>query len=156
MQQAVAENVTKLSEGAVEVFPIMNHLAFEVVAKSLFTYENNDVTLERLEQITHDIQVNLIKEIRQPFKRWYFHLNGQLKHTEALAQEARDLILAIIEARREQAKTYDDLLDMLLASTYEDGSKMTNEQLIDEILILFVAGHKTTSNALRACLTKKD
>ena len=40
------------------------------------------------------------------------------------------------------------MLDMLLSAQYEDGSHMTNEQLIDEILILFVAGHETTANAL--------
>src|SRR5690606_13406443 len=43
---------------------------------------------------------------------------------------------------------YGDLLDMLLEAHYEDGSFMDEEQLIDEILILFIAGHETTSNAL--------
>ena len=38
---------------------------------------------------------------------------------------------------------------MLLKAKYEeDGTSMTNEQLIDEILIFFVAGHETTANAL--------
>lgn len=37
---------------------------------------------------------------------------------------------------------------MLLDSRYEDGNGMEEEQLIDEILILFTAGHETTSNAL--------
>jgi cytochrome P450 len=35
---------------------------------------------------------------------------------------------------------------MLLSAKYEDGSKMDENQLVDEILILF-AGHETTSNA---------
>ena len=37
---------------------------------------------------------------------------------------------------------------MLLDARYEDGREMSQEQLIDEILILFVAGHETTANAL--------
>jgi cytochrome P450 len=37
---------------------------------------------------------------------------------------------------------------MLLSAKYEDGSKMDENQLVDEILILFAAGHETTSNAL--------
>jgi len=37
---------------------------------------------------------------------------------------------------------------MLLSAKYEDGSSMEEKQLLDEILILFVAGHETTSNAL--------
>ena len=37
---------------------------------------------------------------------------------------------------------------MLLSARYDDGSSMEEKQLLDEILILFVAGHETTSNAL--------
>lgn len=37
---------------------------------------------------------------------------------------------------------------MLLEARYEDGNCMDEEQLIDEIFILFTAGHETTSNAL--------
>jgi cytochrome P450 len=37
---------------------------------------------------------------------------------------------------------------MLLSAKYEDGFKMDENQLVDEILILFAAGHETTSNAL--------
>ena len=37
---------------------------------------------------------------------------------------------------------------MLLETRYEDGQGMTEDQLIDEILIIFTAGHETTSNAL--------
>jgi len=37
---------------------------------------------------------------------------------------------------------------MLLSAKYEDGSSMEENQLVDEILILFAAGHETTSNAL--------
>jgi cytochrome P450 len=37
---------------------------------------------------------------------------------------------------------------MLLNATYEDGTHMPRRQLIDEVLILFTAGHETTANAL--------
>jgi cytochrome P450 len=37
---------------------------------------------------------------------------------------------------------------MLLEARYEDGSPMPRKQLIDEVLILFTAGHETTANAL--------
>ena len=37
---------------------------------------------------------------------------------------------------------------MLLQARYEDGSPMPRAQLIDELIILFTAGHETTANAL--------
>ncbi len=53
-----------------------------------------------------------------------------------------------MKERKESGKRENDLLDMLLDARYEDGNEMDSEQLIDEILILFTAGHETTSNAL--------
>jgi cytochrome P450 len=55
----------------------------------------------------------------------------------------------VIRARKASKERPDDLLTMLLESTYEDtGFGMEEEQLIDECLILFVAGHETSANAL--------
>ncbi len=130
------------------IYPFMSDLAFQVVAKSLFSYTDTKNIISRLQYITETAQKSLIKEIRQPYKRWWFHLSGKIKGTLRLTQEARDILNGIIEERKNSKEKYNDLLDMLLEARYEDGSAMDNEQLIDEILILFTAGHETTSNAL--------
>jgi cytochrome P450 len=55
----------------------------------------------------------------------------------------------MIEERRKSGKDNGDLLSMLLLSVDEDGSGgMTNEQVRDEALTLFLAGHETTATAL--------
>src|SRR5258708_34725822 len=41
-----------------------------------------------------------------------------------------------------------DLLSMLLHAQDEDGSRMTDRQLRDEVITLFLAGHETTALAL--------
>lgn len=137
---------------AADVFPVMSDLAFQVVAKALFSYTDTGTTIARLQEITEAIQESFIKEIRQPYKRWWFRVNGMLKHTHDLATEARTILATIIEERRTSGKRADDLLDMLLEARYEDGTGMETTQLIDEILILFTAGHETTSNALSFAL----
>ena len=59
----------------------------------------------------------------------------------------------IIAERQANPAEADDLLDMLIKSTYQDtGEKMNTTQLLDESLILFTAGHETTANALGWCL----
>ncbi len=149
IKNVISEELTKIHPGeTMDVFPLMSDLAFKVVAKSLFSYTDTGTTISRLQFITETAQKSLIKEIRQPYKRWWFNLSGKTKSTLDLAQEGRDILNVIIEERRASNKVYDDLLDMLLASKYDDGSTMNNEQLIDEIMILFIAGHETTSNAL--------
>ncbi|HVH65042.1 MAG TPA: cytochrome P450 [Candidatus Acidoferrum sp.] len=55
------------------------------------------------------------------------------------------IIFAMIERRRRDGAEHDDLLSRLLAAQDEDGSQMTNEQLRDEVMTFFLAGHETTS-----------
>ncbi|HEU4456661.1 MAG TPA: cytochrome P450 [Longimicrobium sp.] len=59
-------------------------------------------------------------------------------------------IYGIIERRRASAGDRADLLSLLLAARDDegDGGGMTDEQLRDEALTLFLAGHETTANAL--------
>ncbi len=58
------------------------------------------------------------------------------------------IITAIIQERRASQARSNDLLQMLLDAQDEHGARMTNEQLRDEIMTLFMAGHETTANAL--------
>ncbi len=132
----------------IDIRPLVGNLAFNVVGKSLFSYTDKEENISRLHQITEDVQEFLIKELRQPYMRWWFNLSGEVKKSLNYTKESRHILNSIIEERRNSDKKYDDLLDMLLESKYEDGQVMDNEQLIDEILILFLAGHETTSNAL--------
>ncbi|AXG69493.1 pentalenene oxygenase [Kordia sp. SMS9] len=133
----------------VDSYPIMNELAFHVVAKSLFNYSSDEHTMHRLQEIIETLQDFIIREIRQPHKQWWYKASGLVKKHMTLVKESRDIINTVIDERRNSDKEHDDLLDMLLKAKYEDdGTSMTNEQLIDEILIFFVAGHETTANAL--------
>lgn len=51
-------------------------------------------------------------------------------------------------ARRTRGETADTLLASLIASRDEDGQPMTRQQLRDDILTLFFAGHETTAAGL--------
>ncbi|HEX8906470.1 MAG TPA: cytochrome P450, partial [Longimicrobiaceae bacterium] len=59
-------------------------------------------------------------------------------------------IYRMIDERRRSGEDRGDLLSMLLAARDEegDGGGMTDLQLRDEALTLFLAGHETTANAL--------
>lgn len=60
------------------------------------------------------------------------------------------IIYRMIEERRKSGEDRGDLLSMLLLATDTegDGSGMSDLQLRDEALTLFLAGHETTANAL--------
>ena len=149
MQDAIVKQLQNIkTDQPIDVFPIFNDLAFKVVAKSLFSDAISNEQISRLQYITEEAQNMLVKELRQPYKKWWFIWSGELKKKLLLTKEALQIIEGIITKRRKQSSQNEDLLDMLLHTTYEDGSSMTHEKLLDEILILFIAGHETTSNAL--------
>ncbi len=58
------------------------------------------------------------------------------------------VIQSIIADRRKNPTDSNDLLQTLLAAQDEHGTRMTDAQLQDEIMTLFMAGHETTANAL--------
>jgi cytochrome P450 len=60
-----------------------------------------------------------------------------------------ELIYGIIAARRASGKDTGDLLSMLLLAQDEEGEgSLSDTQVRDEVLTLFLAGHETTANAL--------
>ena len=68
---------------------------------------------------------------------------------QASARKVDQVILQIIDARRKQSDANtDDLLSLLIRARDEDGSSMTDAQVRDEAVTLFLAGHETTALAL--------
>jgi cytochrome P450 len=57
-------------------------------------------------------------------------------------------VYRLIAERRASGEETGDLLSMLLRAQDEDGSGMTDKQLRDELMTIFLAGHETTALAL--------
>ncbi|ADV49365.1 Unspecific monooxygenase [Cellulophaga algicola DSM 14237] len=149
IREAILLEIDGLStSNTIDVYPIMSNLAFQVVAKSLFSSDDIQKEMSELQYITETNQRMLIKEMRQPYLNWWFQLSGKIKKHLNLAKDGQAILHQLIEERRNSEIEKDDLLDMLLQARYEDGTAMAKEQLIDEVLILFTAGHETTANAL--------
>ena len=132
----------------IDIFPICNDLAFQTVVKSLFSSEINENDIKKLQHTTEVTQQMLVKELRQPYLIWWFKLTGKIKFHIQLVDESRAILKRLVRQRKQHPENQNDLLKMLLAARYDDGSEIEEAQLLDEILILFAAGHETTSNAL--------
>ncbi len=126
----------------------MSDLAFRIVSKTLFSTDTAAHNLHELKTIVTEVQTYIIRRERQPYFKWYFQVSGKEKAARIKALRAQSILLDYINDRRSSGEMKNDLLDMLLSSKYEDGSGMTDKQLIEETIILFVAGHETTANAL--------
>jgi cytochrome P450 len=67
---------------------------------------------------------------------------------EIAARRLDSIVRTIIEERRKSEEDRGDLLSMLMLAKDESGERMTDKQLRDEVMTLFLAGHETTANAL--------
>jgi len=127
----------------------MMELTMAVVAKTLF---DADVAGEA-EEIGRSLTtiIGLFHRFNMPFSALVqkLPLPSNLRFRRAKAR-LDDTIYRMIGERRKNPADRGDLLSMLLLATDEegDGSGMTDLQLRDEIMTLFLAGHETTANAL--------
>lgn len=154
MNDEIARFLDRLEEKVglnptIDMSHAMMELAFRVVARSLFSADLPEAKLVGLSRDITELQAFIIRLIRQPYLEWWFQLSGKTDFHLQMAARSRSVVADIIRQRRQSEAVHDDLLQMLLDARYEDsGEGMTEEQLIDESLILFVAGHETTANAL--------
>ncbi len=125
----------------------MMRLTLEIVVRTLF---NADVSQDA------DKVGRVLSQIVKPFAsqatiKWI--LDNRLPTTthrrfHREAQEIDDIVYRIIAERRVSGLDQGDLLSMLLEAQDEDGSQMTDKQLRDEVMTLFLAGHETTALTL--------
>jgi cytochrome P450 len=119
------------------------------VVNTLFDVDLPADTIAELSRFISEIQEFVITDIRQPYNSWWFKLAGRVAEHHLKADRVREILRGVVRERQASGRRFNDLLDMLLDARYEDtGEGMTEEQILDEIVILFIAGHETTGNTL--------
>jgi cytochrome P450 len=126
----------------------MMRLTLEIVAMALFGAELGGESAEvgaAMETLMHNFVASIAKALIVP--RW-LPTPGNLRVAAAVRRLDR-VLYHIIARRRESGEDRGDLLSMLLrAQDEESGRRMTDRQLRDECMTLFLAGHETTANTL--------
>jgi cytochrome P450 len=125
----------------------MMRLTLEVVVKTLF---NADVSADA------DKVGRVLSRIVTPFAgqatlKWILDNRLPTATHRLFNQDAREIdaiVYRIIDERRRSGQDEGDLLSMLLKAHDEDGSEMSNKQLRDEVMTIFLAGHETTALTL--------
>lgn len=125
----------------------MTRLTLEIVVKTLF---NSDVSndADHIGQILS----GLVKPFAsQATVKWILDNRlptpGHRRYFNAVSEIDR-IVFRIIAERRASGYDEGDLLSMLLEAQDDDGTQMTDQQLRDEVMTLFLAGHETTALAL--------
>ncbi|MCA1619512.1 MAG: cytochrome P450 [Acidobacteria bacterium] len=133
--------------GTIEVHEEMVLLTQRVVAQTLFSADVSSDSREIGEALS-----NIVRPFAsQTTLKWI--LDNRLP-TPAHLRFNRDVrridrfVYRLIAERRASGEDTGDLLSMLLRARDEDGSGMTDKQLRDELMTIFLAGHETTAVVL--------
>ena len=134
----------KWQEGqTVEVNEAMMRLTLAIVAKTILDTDINADAEKIAEAVTVFQRLAFGVDI---FLLW-LPTPSHLKQWR-VEKAMNEVIAALIAQRRKVTEDRGDLLSMLLNSLDEAGQGMTDPQIRDEIVTLFLAGHETTANGL--------
>jgi len=133
----------------VDVSEEMMRLTLGIVGKTLFDADVESQTGEVGAAMT--TLVELFDTLTMPFFEVLSKLPlPQLRRFDAARKKLDQIIFSMVADRRKRGIDRGDLLSMLLLAQDEEGDNgnMTDLQLRDELMTIFLAGHETTANAL--------
>lgn len=134
----------------IDFAPLLSQLTLDIISRAMFSsdVQNAAADVSRHIAILNEYALTML---RHP---WMFLLPRSipLPFTSEPVNSLKSMnriVHGIIQSRRQQPDTRDDLLAMLLTACEEEtGRGMTDAQLRDEVMTIFVAGHETTANAM--------
>ena len=138
----------------IDIAAEMMRLTLQVVARTLF---NTDVTQD-VQAINEEVNVimdlyNFLIALPRAEAMLHLPIPGLMRFRKA-RKRLDAVVHRMIDEHRADGVDRGDLLSMLIASRDEEGdeegddARMSDEQLRDEVLTIFLAGYETVANAL--------
>lgn len=134
-------------EAEVNLASEMMHLTLEVITNTMFSTS----VLDRIDEIEPALRVGIKYASQSQANPLTPPLciptpaNREFKQAMAILH---DITSSMIDQHRAEPEKHHDLLTMLLNARDENGEAMSDEQIRDEVITIFIAGHETTSNLL--------
>jgi cytochrome P450 len=125
----------------------MTRLTLNIVSKTLFD-ANVDDSASRVHSAMKSFQEIVGREVKSPSLLPDWLPTKSNRERKAIIATLDEVVMGIINERRVTEEDRGDLLSMLLMARYEDGGGMSDKQVRDEVMTLFLAGHETTATTL--------
>jgi cytochrome P450 len=133
------------------IHPRMQAVTLEVILRVVFGVSSG-LRLDRLRGMLSTV----LEETTTPGRQVLglalqrFGGDGPFARFEGQLREVDELLFAEIAEHRERPdlEEREDILSMLMTAEFEDGSRMEDQELRDQLMTLLLAGHETTATAL--------
>ncbi|UOE95315.1 cytochrome P450 [Alkalihalobacillus sp. LMS39] len=136
-----------LDEDVRDITEDMMNITLGIICKTMFSLSFEEGA-NMIGEPIDDVMKLSIKRMRSILPVPLFIPTKINRHYTKAIAELDEIIYSFIEQRREFKETHHDLLGVLMEAKDEQGMGMTDQQLRDEVMTIFLAGHETTANAL--------
>ena len=134
---------------SIELSEAMMHLTLKVVVKALFSSTLSDTDFKDITKVFKPLLEAVNARISLPVKMLYRLPLNKNKKYQGYIDTLDVIIYRIIADRRSANNKPTDLLQMLMDATDEEtGLPLTDIELRNELMTMFIAGHETTANAM--------
>jgi cytochrome P450 len=131
-----------------DVHAAMTRLTLEIIARSMFGADVSEQAIVVGEAVA-DLSAALVRRFQSLFRLPPIFPTPANLRCKRAARQIDSILYDIIQKRRDTKEAGDDLLGILIRiCDQDDGSRMTDQQLRDEAITLFLAGHDTTALTL--------
>lgn len=142
------QNLEKKRGKVIDISEEMMKITARVVLRTLFS-SKEDLDFDEMYKQMVGTQEYVVHRINRPFLRPFNYINGRHQRFLKDKKSFDDRIFGLINERRRTKNPPNDLLSMLLlAEDADTGERMSEQQLRDEAVTIFAAGHETSANAL--------
>jgi len=126
-----------------EMMQLTSKIVVETLLGSDVAYKLNEI-----QRYIYTIQDYLVKCIRNPIYEFFAKYNGNKEKFDKAIQQFDTVLYQIINDKKKK-ELGNDLLSMLMEARDADTNEgMSDKQLRDELLTIYVAGHETSGYAL--------
>lgn len=133
-------------DATLDIHQEMMQLTLRIVVRALFNVEAGQIGAISTAMNVMMRNSTGLRLLLPPAAR-YLPTPSMIQFRRAVRQ-LDDTVYGIIAARRRNDTDSGDLLSMLMQARDEDGGRMTDKQLRDEVMTFLLAGHETTALTL--------
>jgi len=147
--QALVDKWNALPDGAeINVSKDLMETTLDIVCRAMFSSDVGDA-MDVVNREFDKANEMLINRITSPLPLPLWMPLPSVKNEKRTYAAIKQVVADIIEKRRNANGKYHDLLAMLMEMEDADtGEKMSTQQIQDEVITIFLAGHETTAVAL--------
>ena len=130
------------------IHPAMQEISLQVILQAVLGLSEPKVRQDFQRAVLAAIGALSPSFLFVPFLRFSFLGLSPWDRFQRARAHVKALFLAELERRRQAKHSSEDILSLLLDSQYEDGTRLSDQELLEQMMNLIVAGHETTASSL--------